>query len=92
MASCERPVKKAIPLLIQPEEIRPGTANYYASTFYDGTEAIPILIKVRDGRPIKIEGNDLCLATAGAASARAQASVITSYSIHYTKLYDTRLI
>ncbi len=79
LAGCERPVKKAIPLLIQPEEVKPGTANYYASTFYDGAEMIPILVKVRDGRPIKIEGNDLCKMTGGAASARVQASLLNLY-------------
>ncbi|MBR8534715.1 Fe-S-cluster-containing hydrogenase [Carboxylicivirga sediminis] len=79
LAGCERPVKKAIPYLIQPEEIRPGTANYYASTFYDGAEMVPILVKVRDGRPIKIEGNDLCQMTGGSASARVQASLLNLY-------------
>ncbi|MBS2096872.1 TAT-variant-translocated molybdopterin oxidoreductase [Carboxylicivirga linearis] len=79
LAGCERPVKKAIPLLIQPEEVKPGTANYYASTFYDGSEMVPILVKVRDGRPIKIEGNDLCKLTGGAASARIQASLLNLY-------------
>ncbi|MCU4173781.1 TAT-variant-translocated molybdopterin oxidoreductase [Carboxylicivirga sp. N1Y90] len=79
LAGCERPVKKAIPLLIQPEEIKPGTANYYASAFYDGTEMVPILVKVRDGRPIKIEGNDLCELTGGSTSARIQASLLNLY-------------
>nr|WP_319400304.1 TAT-variant-translocated molybdopterin oxidoreductase [uncultured Carboxylicivirga sp.] len=79
LAGCERPVKKAIPLLIQPEEIKPGTANYYASCFYDGAEVVPILVKVRDGRPIKIEGNDMCKLTGGSASARVQASLLNLY-------------
>ncbi len=79
LASCERPIKKAIPLLIQPEEIRPGVANFYASTFYNGSEAVPILVKVRDGRPIKIEGNDLCKMTQGGTSAQVQASLLNLY-------------
>jgi molybdopterin-containing oxidoreductase family iron-sulfur binding subunit len=79
LASCERPVKKAIPLLIQPEEIRPGIASYYASTFYNGNEAVPILVKVRDGRPIKIEGNELCELTHGGTSAQVQASLLNLY-------------
>ncbi|MCU4163188.1 TAT-variant-translocated molybdopterin oxidoreductase [Carboxylicivirga caseinilyticus] len=79
LAGCERPVKKAIPLLIQPEEVKPGTANYYASSFYDGSEMVPILVKVRDGRPIKIEGNDMCKMTGGSASARIQASLLNLY-------------
>ncbi|WP_075590330.1 Fe-S-cluster-containing hydrogenase [Labilibacter marinus] len=79
LASCERPVKKAIPLLIQPEEVRPGIANFYASTFYNGGEAVPILVKVRDGRPIKIEGNDLFTLTEGGTSAQVQASLLNLY-------------
>jgi molybdopterin-containing oxidoreductase family iron-sulfur binding subunit len=79
LSSCERPVKKAIPLFIQPEEIRPGIASYYASTFYNGNEAVPILVKVRDGRPIKIEGNDLSSLTHGGTSAQAQASLLGLY-------------
>ena len=54
-ASCRIPVKKAIPYVIKPEEIVPGVANYYASTFCDGNDFCPVLVKVRDGRPIKIE-------------------------------------
>ena len=57
VSSCEKPVQKAIPYLIQPEEVIPGKANYYASTFFDGTEYCSVLVKVRDGRPIKIEGS-----------------------------------
>ena len=37
-ASCRIPVKKVIPYAIKPEEIIPGVANYYASTYADGTE------------------------------------------------------
>jgi len=78
-ASCEQPVRKAIPFLIQPEEITPGKANYYASTFYDGNDYCSILVKVRDGRPIKIEGNTLSTVTGGGTSARTQASVLDLY-------------
>ncbi len=79
LASCSKPVKKAIPLLIKPEEIEPGISNYYASTFYDGNEIVPILVKVRDGRPIKIEGNEMGLYTKGGTSARVQASLLNLY-------------
>ncbi|MBP8849786.1 MAG: 4Fe-4S dicluster domain-containing protein [Breznakibacter sp.] len=79
LASCAKPVKKAIPLLIKPEEITPGIANNYASTFYDGNEIVPIVVKVRDGRPIKIEGNQLSANTKGGTSARVQASLLNLY-------------
>ena len=36
LASCESPIKKAIPYLNQPEDITLGMASWYASSFYDG--------------------------------------------------------
>ena len=79
LASCEKPVQKAIPYLIKPETITPGKANYYASTFFDGDIYSSILVKVRDGRPIKIEGNELSPLTQGSSSAIVQASVLELY-------------
>ena len=38
VSSCEKPIQKAIPYLIKPEEIIPGKSAYYASSFFDGTE------------------------------------------------------
>jgi len=77
--SCEKPIHKAIPYLIKPEEITPGLSNYYASTFFDGEEFCSILVKSRDGRPIKIEGNPMSSITRGGTSARVQASVLGLY-------------
>ena len=79
VSSCEKPVQKAIPYLIKPEEIIPGKAAYYASTFFDGTEYCSVLVKVRDGRPIKIEGNQQSPVSRGGTSARVQASVLNLY-------------
>lgn len=78
-ASCEIPVRKAIPYVVKPEEIVPGIANYYASSFVNGSDYCSILVKTREGRPIKIEGNPLSGITQGGTSARAQASVISLY-------------
>ncbi len=83
-ASCEIPVKKAIPYVTKPDEIVPGVANYYASSFVNGGDYCAVLVKTREGRPIKIEGNSLSSVTKGGTSARAQASVLS--------LYDNRRI
>jgi hypothetical protein len=56
LASCKRPVQKALPYIIQPPEIVPGKSLYYATSFYDGHEYSGIVVKTKDGRPIKIEG------------------------------------
>ena len=78
-ASCETPIKKAIPFVNKPEDIVPGVANYYATTYVQDGDVVSVLAKVRDGRPIKIEGNELSPITAGGTSARVQASVLDLY-------------
>lgn len=78
-ASCEMPVKKAIPFANKPEDIVPGISNYYATTYVQDGDVVSVLAKVRDGRPIKIEGNDLSPITKGGTSARVQASVLDLY-------------
>jgi len=57
LAACETPVIKSIPYVNKPEDITPGVANWYASTFYDGQDFASILVKTREGRPIHIKGN-----------------------------------
>ena len=79
VASCKRPIDKAIPYLVKPDEVNPGTANYYASSYFEGNEYGSIIVKVRDGRPIKIEGNALSSISQGGTSARIQASVLNLY-------------
>ncbi|WP_353776846.1 TAT-variant-translocated molybdopterin oxidoreductase [Winogradskyella sp. 3972H.M.0a.05] len=78
LAACEGPVIKSIPYVVQPEEIIPGVANYYATTVADGYDFASVLVKTREGRPIKIENNDLA-ATHGGANARVNASVLGLY-------------
>ncbi|MBK7410219.1 MAG: TAT-variant-translocated molybdopterin oxidoreductase [Saprospirales bacterium] len=58
-ASCDIPVRRAIPYVIKPDTIVPGVATYYASTFVQGGDYCAVLVKTREGRPIKIEGNSL---------------------------------
>src|SRR6516225_7930573 len=41
-ASCEMPVRKIVPYVNKPEEITPGVANYYATTYISGGDAIPV--------------------------------------------------
>src|ERR1700709_729024 len=76
LAACQKvPVHKSIPYLIKPEEVTPGVANYYSSTY----EGSAILVKTREGRPIKIEGNPNDILSKGGLSAQAQASVLDLY-------------
>lgn len=84
-ASCKIPVRKAIPYANKPENLVPGVAKYYATTYVQDGDIIPVVAKVRDGRPIKIEGNEMYAATGGGTSARAQASVLDLYDMYRTK-------
>ena len=78
LAACEGPVVKSIPYVVQPEQIIPGVADYYATTIADGFDFASVLVKTREGRPIKIENNDLARAGYG-ANARVHASVLSMY-------------
>ena len=79
LAACEAPVRKTIPYLIRPDQITPGIANYYASTYADGYDYASVVVKTREGRPIKIEGNSLSSVSKGKINARVQASVLSLY-------------
>ena len=78
LAACEGPVIKSIPYVVQPEQIIPGVADYYATSMFDGFDFANLLVKTREGRPIKIENNTI----EGAkftANARVHASVLSMY-------------
>ena len=78
LAACEGPVIKSIPYVVQPEEIIPGVADFYATTIADGFDFANILIKTREGRPIKVENNTLD-GVKLSANARVHASVLSLY-------------
>ncbi len=78
-AGCRRPVQKIVPYTKQPEEVTFAVANHYTSTFFDGSEAMGLLVKTREGRPLKIEGNPLHPMNKGATSVRAQAHILSLY-------------
>jgi len=78
LAACEGPVIKSIPYVVAPDEIVPGVANYYATAISDGFDFANVLVKTREGRPIKIERNDLS-EFGGSVNARVHASVLSMY-------------
>ncbi|MDB0042767.1 TAT-variant-translocated molybdopterin oxidoreductase, partial [Flavobacteriaceae bacterium] len=77
LASCEGPVNKSIPYVVQPEQIRPGISNFYATSISDGFDFANVLVKTREGRPIKIEINNQ--SKDNSPNARVQASVLSMY-------------
>jgi len=78
LAACEGPVHKSIPYVLQPEQIIPGVADFYATSMFDGFDFANLLVKTREGRPIKIENNTIAGAKF-AANARVHASVLSLY-------------
>ena len=78
LAACEGPVHKSIPYVLQPEQIIPGVADYFATSMFDGFDFANLLVKTREGRPIKIENNTIAGAKF-AANARVHASVLSLY-------------
>jgi molybdopterin-containing oxidoreductase family iron-sulfur binding subunit len=80
LAACSRaPVQKAIPFLVQPEEVTPGVATWYATTCGGCSAACGLLVKTRDGRPIKVEGNPDSSLSGGGTCAVGQATVLSLY-------------
>ena len=79
LAACEAPVRKAIPYVNKPVDVDPGVPNYYASTYANGGDYCSIVVKTREGRPIKIEGNKLSKITQGGTNAQVEASVLSLY-------------
>ena len=80
VAACETPVIKSIPYVNKPEDINPGVANYYASSFYNGQVFSSILVKTREGRPIHIAGNKKDGFFGGALNAEVNTSVLGLYN------------
>ncbi len=80
LAACNTtPVKNAIPYIVKPETITPGIPNWYASTCGACAAACSILVKTREGRPIKIEGNDQSPLFQGGVCASGHASILGLY-------------
>ncbi len=79
LAACEAPIRKAIPYVNKPMDTDPSIADYFASTYINGGDYCSIVVKTREGRPIKIEGNALSSVTKGGTSAQVEASVLSLY-------------
>ncbi|MBI4347747.1 MAG: 4Fe-4S dicluster domain-containing protein [Elusimicrobia bacterium] len=80
LSACSRgPASRAVPQLAQPENDVPGKALWYATTCGGCSAGCGALVKVRDGRPVKLEGNPGHPVSAGGLCAVGQASVLELY-------------
>ncbi|MFC2135686.1 molybdopterin dinucleotide binding domain-containing protein, partial [Bacteroidota bacterium] len=68
-----------VPYTNRPEEVLPGKANYYASTCDGCSQSCGVLIKTREGRPIKVDGNPDHPINQGKICAKGQSSILNLY-------------
>ena len=81
LVSCASgPVETIIPYVIQPEDVVPGLASYYATTCRECPAGCGMLIRTREGRAVKAEGNPSHPVNAGALCARGQAALQGLYN------------
>ncbi|MEY3965762.1 MAG: hypothetical protein RL263_931 [Bacteroidota bacterium] len=80
LASCYKTkVRHAVPYLVKPEDVTPGVANYYRSTCNSCSVGCGIEVKVREGRPIKLDGSPDSPISKGGLCATGQASILSLY-------------
>ncbi len=80
LAGCGRaPEEGVMPYLVRPEEVTPGKPYWYASVCGACAAGCGVLVKDRDGRPIKLEGNGDHPLSQGGLCASGQASVLSLY-------------
>src|ERR1044072_7823391 len=80
LAGCAQPAEKLIPYLVPPEDILPGVPYWYASTCRECPAGCGILVKAREGRAIKIEGNPAHPVNRGGGCARGPAALQGRYA------------
>ena len=79
-AGCDRkPPRQIVSMKDTPEYQHPGKALSYASAWTDGPVPYGMMVRVVDGRPVKIEGLPEHPLNRGAATAAMQASLLALY-------------
>ena len=81
VVSCaSKPVETIIPYVVQPEEITPGVATYYATVCRECPAGCGMVVRTREGRAVKVEGNPSHPINRGTLCARGQASLQGLYN------------
>lgn len=78
-AACRRPEQKLVPSVKSLENATPGLPVYYTSVYAHRNAAYGAVVKTREGRPIKVKGNELHNVNCGTASSEMQASLLSLY-------------
>lgn len=80
LPSCRRQVDHLVPYLLPDDEIVPGVADWYASTCQECPAGCGILVRVREGRAKKLEGNPDHPLNRGKLCSKGQASLQALYN------------
>ncbi len=76
---CRRPQQRILPFAKAPENYIHGVPEYYATAMPTRGGAVPLVVKSHEGRPVKIEGNQLHPDSNGGSDRYAQASILNLY-------------
>lgn len=79
LSACRKPVQKILPFTRQPEHLVPGIPLYYASSLPFKGNLNGVVVETNEGRPTKIEGNDLHPGSKGRTNVRQQAAILDLY-------------
>lgn len=86
LAACNKaPIKKAIPYTEKPDNVTPGVPLYYASSSVSNGEGFPVLVKVREGRPIKFEPNKEATYFGGGLDGLGHSALLSLYDTNRLK-------
>jgi MoCo/4Fe-4S cofactor protein with predicted Tat translocation signal len=86
LAACNKaPIKKAIPYTEKPDNVTPGVPLYYASSSVSNSEGFPVLVKVREGRPIKFEPNKEATYFGGGLDGLGHSAILSLYDTNRLK-------
>tara|TARA_B100000700_G_scaffold329277_1_gene450327 strand:- start:1890 stop:4889 length:3000 start_codon:yes stop_codon:yes gene_type:complete len=69
------PLDKLVSYAIPPEDVIPGVPNFYSTALPHSPVGSSIVVKIREGRAIKVEGNPLDPVCKGSTTAETQASL-----------------
>ena len=90
-AGCRYPEEAILPFVIRPEGRVPGEAYYRATNYELAGRVYNLLVKIIDGRPLKIEPNDKH-PLGGGTDPFSQASILTLYDPDRSRAEDDNVI
>jgi molybdopterin-containing oxidoreductase family iron-sulfur binding subunit len=80
LSNCTQPVEKVIPYLVKEEDVTPGESIYFATVCRECPAGCGIIVRTREGRALKAEGNPEHPVNAGKLCMRGQASMQGLYN------------